>query len=286
MATILDQLREQQPDLQVPGITDQTQRVASLLRAKATGKALGAPAIAGSAVGEQVANQQATQEMQNQIAPAIQMQTARNVQKAAGIESEAKYRNQVLDQAAKLDTVRNRVQLNSVLNELSREKGKLGTEREAAALEQAGFLMGLQDKQYVTNLQQVGATRRLGDKFQMLGEMQDLVFGDHLDLLKSKLAVDNVLYSSRRDFQQAMADIDTDDAINIAAIEAKYRAKQAGIDINKITRIGKTAASAAEIAGRYGAYADILSAGLKATDKAMKPKSEGGLGMGQEDGEE
>ena len=209
-----------------PAVTDQTQTVAGLLRAK-SGKAGTAPAIGMSNLAEQSAAQDTANQFK-QLQTQDQIQAEAERVQAEGTEQGVRQQREAIDQARKFDTASTRLKTNEIMNELAMDRGSLDHDKDLARLEQAAFLLSMQDKQYTDQLQDIGARRRLDNELEFKNAMAEMAFKDSLDLLKQKLNNNDVLSASDRDYKKALSDLDIADAIAVAEIEARYR--QSGSD--------------------------------------------------------
>lgn len=265
MANLLETIKQNRQALTQPaGVEDQTQKVQTLLRAK-SGKAVGGGDAVTSNLGEQAAVQN-TNVMMGQVAGQAQVQQQGDVLAQAQQQQQERLQRQDIDQAKKFDTVQNRLQTQTVLNDLSRNKGALDQDKQQAQLEQAAFLLSMQDKKYTDQLQEIGRRRRLDDEGAFKSEMQDQAFGDSLGLLQSKLGNQDVMSSSDRDFKQAMSSLNVDDALKIAEMNQASNERMAAIDANAIRQ--GAAISARQAAGTEQAQslASLVSAGVKGYD--------------------
>jgi hypothetical protein len=132
-------------------------------------------------------------------------------------------------------------------------------------MEQAGFLLSMQDRAYTDKIKQVGQLRNLQSKVNFTNEMQDVIFGNSIDLIKTKLGQSDILDASRRDYNIALNKITTDEAIQIADAEAQHRQAQFDVAVDK-AKYGYTTeatmgridsqgqATSGSISGAIGAY--------------------------------
>ena len=266
MATLLDSLRSRRSQLLSPiqggGQTAQAQ---SLLRG-ASGRSVGTSDIGASNIGEQLEVQEGQKILQEQLAPAIQTTgEAQNIEEQKLIGREREATSGALRQR-NYDTVQNRLQINNILTNLSQQRGQLDLEKQGSALEQVGFLLSMQDKKYTDDLKRVGDQRRLTDKFNMLNEMQDIVFGSSIDILKARIGRDNILTESKRDFQRQLSQMSIDEAIKISQIEAQKLDEQAAVDRESIKYGAQASSLAAATAAKYEGISGLLSGAVKGAE--------------------
>lgn len=240
----------------MPNLLD-TIKFQRLARAK-SGKLVQAPEIATSAVQEQVAVGESRRKLQEQVIPQIQQEREQQAQKLADLEQQTQIKQSEIAAVRNFNTVRNRLQINQLFGQLSRERTQLDLERNQAALEQASTLISLQNKQYIQQLQDIGRRRRLTDVNQANEDLLDIVYGDNASLLKRDLEGRNILQISRREFEQEMSQIDLSKATEIADLEIAHIEAMGEIDIDEINRRADIASARAAITSKYQAGADIL----------------------------
>lgn len=252
MATLLDTIQQNRQALgatQAP-ITDQTQTVQNLLRAK-TGKAVtpGGGDVAQSNIGEQaaVAN---TQSQLGALQPQIEMESQKTGLQAQGQQQQQQQQEQQVAQSRRFNTVENKMKTDQLLQGLSQEKGTLDVEKDKAKLEQTAFLLSMQDKSYVDTLNDIGRRRRLDSDVGMKEEMQNMAFGSNVALLKQKLGQDDILQADNRDYQKALASMTVDDAVKVAAMEAQNAERTSALNQQLIVTGAQMAAKTANIQGQ------------------------------------
>lgn len=272
MANLLDtikQNREQLAGQQAP-MTDQTQKIQTLMRAK-SGKAIGSGEAAASSLGEQSAVQQ-TQDQLGQLGQNLQIQQKADETAQKAQDQQTQQARSDITQATRFNTVQNQMKANQILNDLSQQKGELDLDKDRARLEQASFILAMGDKQYTDELQQIGQRRRLDNEADFNQEMQQLAFGNNLDLLKSKLASGDILAASDREFNKAMSKLSIEDAIKIAQTEMQYGAAGAAIERDAIDYQAEQQARAGAGAQQAQALGGLLSGGLQAASSLSQKK--------------
>jgi hypothetical protein len=288
MPNLLETIQQNRATLasQQQGVGDQTQQIQTLLNAK-TGKAPTSSDTGISNLGEQSAAATANQG-QAQLGQQAAVQTQAENTQAAGIQQETGNQLRSVDQTRKFDTLQNRLQTQSVLNNLSQQKGDLSDQKSRASLEQVAFNLSMQDRRYVDTLQTIGTRRRLDNETNFKSEMQQVAFGDSLSMLNGKLAQGDLLSASDRDFAKALSDMSIADALKVAQIQAA--GAQSSADVQNAIAIsqGKVAAGQANTAAMYGGLGTATTGaitGYDAYDKAQARKAKAN-GEPVDDGEE
>ena len=254
----------------MPNLLD-TIKFQRLARAK-SGKLVQAPEIATSAVQEQVAVGESRRKLQEQVIPQIQQEREQQAQKLVDLEQQTQIKQSEIAAVRNFNTVRNRLQINQLFGQLSRERTQLDLERNQAALEQASTLISLQNKQYIQQLQDIGRRRRLTDVNQANEDLLDIVYGDNASLLKRDLEGRNILQISGREFEQVISQIGLSKAIEIADLEIAHGEAMGEIAIDEINRRADTASASAAITGKYQAISEASRGGLTAWEKHEKKK--------------
>lgn len=190
-------------------MTDQTERSQGLLRAK-LGKAdsgTGAPSPRISSMAErQQVSQGAQAAKQQQLQGALAGQELEQAQ--VGLEAkEAEQKANILERQADLQSQFARQEA-ELYGELERGTKDIKSRENVAKLEQLGFNVRLQNKDYITNLQRAGEQARLNDKLGFKEELARQSFAD--DQMLSKLGVDykKIADMDDRSFKQELAQMD------------------------------------------------------------------------------
>lgn len=264
MANLLETIKQNRDQLagQQAPMTDETQKTQTLLRAKSGRAASGGEAPASS-LQEQVANSATTGQLQG-IGSQVQLQQKADETAAAGQQQAAQTARNEIDQAKRFNTIQNNMKANSILNDLSRDRGALDLDKERGRLEQATFILAMQDKQYTDQLQDIGRRNRLDDQTVFKNEMARIAFQDNLDLLKTKLGNQDVISASDRDFKKAMSDLSIEDAVQIASTEGKYAESGAGMNRDLISFEAKQKAKQANGAAQAQGLSGLMSGGIGA----------------------
>lgn len=221
MANLLDTIRQNKP-----GVTDESQKLQGLLRAK-SGKAVAGPEVASSNLGEQQAVAQSQQQIQNEVVPQAQIQEQGQRQQTAGIKQAESQQVQGIEQSRRFDTIENRLKTQQILNDLERNKGQIDLARDKAQLEQVGQNLRLQNKQYIDNLQREGNRARLGNQAEFQEALADSVLGDSRELLEKNLGNKSILDATDRDFQKSLTEMDVNHAYDMFKREKKEQKERA-----------------------------------------------------------
>ena len=264
MANLLETIqknRQQALGQQAP-ITDETQRIRELLRAK-SGKAASSSASNISNIGEQAAVDQTNQQLASLI-PQVAIQSQQENITAAGQQQQLKQQKQEISQARKFNNVQNNIRTQQLLSGLERDKGELDLDKDRAKLEQTSFLLAMQDKQYTDQLEAIGKRRRLDDGQAFQSEMQDLAFGQYLGLLQDKLNKNDVLAASDREFAEMMNNLSIQDAIKIAEIENANAQNESDFNIGQYQTQYAAASKAASEQAKAQATGELVTTGIEA----------------------
>ena len=145
------------------------------------------------------------------------------------------------DRALRELTTNRNLTVNDLLADKERSDKDLAFRKDAAELEQIGFLLSLRDKDYLAELDRIGRTRQLTDDIQWNEEKNRIVFGTELDRLRDDLTFKRVLNADRRTYESELAQMDINWALEVAnaaiaqannqaMIEGGTQAVQAGVD--------------------------------------------------------
>ncbi len=249
MANLLDTIRANtnQASTQEQGVQDDTSRLASLLRAK-QGKAVGSGSTVSSNLGEQSAVSAANQQMQNTVAPAVQIQNQAQKQQ----QNEQNQSNQILQaetsQARRADDVQTGLKTNQLLSDLQRSKGKVDAAQYKAGLEQLAQNLRLENKEYIDNLQREGQMARLDSDVGFKEALAEASYGDSRQLLETKLGNKSIIDTNDREFSKLLGQLDADTSYEIFKSDAKAQKNKAMWE--GIAGIGQGGI------GAYGSYQD------------------------------
>lgn len=253
MANLLDQIRQnsQQMASQKQGLTDETSKLSTLLRAK-SGREVGGGDTGASNLGEQQAVANTNNQMQNIVAPAAAIQAAGQGVQAATQEQELNQQKSDIAQSRNLDTVQTRIRTDALLQNLEQSRGKLDQQQRDASVNQIAQNLRLQNAQYVDSLQREGARNRLDNENDFNQAIAQTTFGDNKELLETSLGNKSILDASDRDFSKAMGSMSTENAYDIFKNDMKSQKER----------------------GMYQAIGGLVTAGVGAAGKYSERKSE------------
>jgi hypothetical protein len=178
-----------------------------------------------SNVGEQLANQQTQLQLQ-QVAQAEQ-QGQQQVQQQAEqvVKEEQLVQRDMTEQSARfMDQLMND-QL-GVLQQFSKGEKQLNLKKDKARLEQIGFTLRLNNDKYINKLQEEGFRARLDNEAVFEEELARSIFAEELDLFRDNLDFRAMMGASDRDFQEQVASMDLNSAIELANASAQSAASQ------------------------------------------------------------
>ncbi len=242
MASLLDTIRQNSGTLagQKQGVTDQSQSVATLLRAK-SGKAAGGGDIGMSNLGEQQAVANTNTQLQNDIAPQAQVQQQAQATQAAGQEQQLQAQKADIAQTRRFDDLQTKLKVSNTLQDLEQSKGKLSAQDEAAKVQMAAQGLRLQNNTYVQQLQREGQAARLNDINQFNEEMAKATMGDNEELMRTELGNHSIIDVNENDFRKATGQMTAERAYDIfqnAQKAEKERAMYTGISNIVVAGIG------------------------------------------------
>jgi len=213
MANLLDTLR-QNSQVGQQGVTDETSKLATLLRAK-SGKAVGGSGVVSSNLGEQAAVAQTNQQLQQQVAPQAAIQQAGMAQQASQIQQQETQQRADIAQSRRFDTVQNKIKTDQLLKDLERNKGEIDVAKQGAQLEQLGANLRLQNKKYVDDLQREGQLARLNDDAAFREAALRSAMGNKMEIVNKTIDNNTILSANDREFKKKVAQIDIATAYNM-----------------------------------------------------------------------
>lgn len=241
-----------------PGMQDQSAQVQNVLRAK-LGKAGGPP-------GEQprASNIQEQQAVQQGRLGALQQQAQGQLQSQAiqqeQLGQQVKEQEQQLNLDEQREGMRSKFELQSedVAQELSRGLRDLDSKQQQQKMEQAGFLVRMQNDQYVTNLKNAAAKARIQSDRDFKIQSARAAFADEEEILKDRIFMQEFIDASRRDYEVFLNGIDVHEEIKKAKREQSNKEKRqrvkAATDI--VSVIARTGAQSG--GGESGGSADMM----------------------------
>lgn len=266
MATLLDTLKKNLGQVGQPeAVADETGTVQQLLTAR---KGIVGPATAlgpkGLAVGEAAARGQ-TQQQLAEVSRGAALQSTALSQEAAGQTEEQRQREANIATQRQQNALQSRIQTENVLRTLEQSKGALAEDKRRAGLEQVAANLRLQNAVYIDNLQREGAKSRLQDSLAFDQQLKQQAVGDNISLLRLKLGNMAAIDANDRQFQEMLAKIDINAAINMQRENAGFEAQQ-----GKIQALGQAATTGI---GVYGKLAERPEAPLKTGRTETLPAS-------------
>lgn len=162
-----------------------------------------------ASISERIAQQQVSQ---------IEEQTEKQeTQLVDEIETRAQQVAQTFD-AAKLQQMEQLLnakqqiqqQTTQLLNQATREGKKLDARKQAAAVEQLGFELRMNNDEYIQKLQHNGIRARLDNQVAFKEELQRSIFANEMELFNSSLDFQRLLQSEGRDLMQQLHQLDLD----------------------------------------------------------------------------
>lgn len=143
----------------------------------------------------------------------------------SGIQRDSSARSRLADINAKAQaqltelSAQRDVSLDNLFSEFEYENKKLADRKDASRLEQAGFLLALQDRAYLAEVDRIGKMRNLTDSQAFDEEMTRIVMGDQLKSIIEQMDFDIEQDALSRERQAELAQIDIDSAIAVAQAE-------------------------------------------------------------------
>ena len=233
----------------------------------ALGQAQTAGQILSTQIGAQVEDQRAkTQAAENQLASNERIANTALANASQGAnEAVAGQEQMALDSLGQNETLKVE-QINTradqALREMASERGiavdqifrdrdrsakELAFRKDAAELEQVGFLLAMKDKAYVDELERIGAERDLSDKLNFQEEMQNVILGENLTLMLDQMGGKSALMADQRTWNEYLAKIDADAALALAQATLADEAKA-----QMISGVGNLAKAGIDAYYQYG----------------------------------
>jgi hypothetical protein len=238
--------------------TNETAKVADLLRAK-SGRAVSSTGVGQTNLAEQSAVADANSTLQNQVAPAAELQNNQ-------LQLQADEQQQSADlQKADVDQRRNIVQqqaqnkLGELMQSFGQQRQELDLKRDRAQVDQIMTTARLANKQYVDQLEEEGRKLRLDNAADFQNQLLDTTFENNSSLIKSKIGADNVLRSTDRQYQQRLSQITVDDIMAGAAQDIDVDNRAASQAQSNWLRGFNNKTSQANRAAKYQSASSILN---------------------------
>ena len=108
------------------------------------------------------------------------------------------------------------IKMDNIFASFKRSNLELEDRKDAAKLEQVGFLMAMQDQRYVDEINRIGTLRDLKNDIAFQEEMNNLVWGQETSLLMDSLDFKWGEDVKDSDFAKQLASIDIESAISLS----------------------------------------------------------------------
>jgi hypothetical protein len=203
-----------------PQVTDESQRAARLLRAR------GGRAIGGGSTPARTNIMEQQQQVSEQYRPQLELQGAAIEQEQEQIGQQQQLGRQQQKQSRAELQSKLSSQQNAILEDLERSRAELGSARGRSKLEQAGITLRLQNQQYLDQLENEGARRRLDDSLKFKEEMQASIFRDAERALSKQFDFRSLMNSDEREFAREISKMDVDTAMQILRDEMSAASKR------------------------------------------------------------
>lgn len=231
MANLLDTIKKSLSGGEAPQGPElgQTMQVQELMRGK-TGRAIGPESgPRQTALGERMAASQARQGLE-QVQQQGQIQGAQIEQQEADIQQREEQQTAEFQQ--KREEQRNQLLQSTLssLDEFSRGERKLDNAKDIADMEQLGVMARLQNEQYITELNREGTRQRLEDMNEFSYNLAASEYDDDMKMLMDEYAFRNMMQMDDRDFEEALATINADAALNLALQKSDAANREAMIN--------------------------------------------------------
>ena len=143
------------------------------------------------------------------------------------------------------------IETDNIFSEFEFDTADLEDRKDAAALEQRSFMLAMQDKKYLDELNKIGEERRLQNAIDFDNELKRLVMEDEMASLLDELNFQVGQKADQRKFNEQLAQIDVDTAVALAQSSADQ-----AIQRNKWESIGSISTVAAQKLTEPGDTAD------------------------------
>jgi hypothetical protein len=147
------------------------------------------------------------QQAQQQVAQQTQAQTI--ALQAQEQQQQQAFRLQIRSQNEKKVAIKSEAiqKVQSILDSYERKGIEFDLQREEAEVEQAKFLIRLQDDQYIQQLEMASARERLDQEFVFNVALAESVFGEYYSLLLDNVSFQKLLGQDRREFEREMGEL-------------------------------------------------------------------------------
>jgi hypothetical protein len=232
MSTLLDSLRNQLKAPQAAPVVGQTEQAQNVLRAK-----LGqAPATGDSGPRRSVIQEQgAAQTAQTALREGQQqgiLQAKELEQREERQELETKTQFQSIQDNIEQSREQFAMQASNIMNDLRQAGQKLDSQKDTMKLEQLGFMLRFQDKNYVTELENQARLQMLDNDVKFKEAALKSALQDKMSLFQNDQQFRQFANMNRRQFTEALAQMDINYAMQVAEQEmsaAKSKALFSGV---------------------------------------------------------
>ena len=237
--SILDNIRKNLTGAAGPVVqTDRTQQIEALQQGQTGKAAIPTSGPRTSTVAEQAAlAANRAQAVQTNLAGEIQATQLEQQEEA----QQGQFNNQELATIEKaLDVKQNFAnQSEAIMGNLERQGRELDVRRDGAKIEQLGFNIRLNNKEYIEQLQREGQLSRIDNAAQFEEELKRTIFADQLDALNESLDMRRLIDGDERQFQDGLAQISIDDALAMAGIQAQqFKSQQQAGMLDSLLKAG------------------------------------------------
>lgn len=124
-----------------------------------------------------------------------------------------------------------------MFTQFERSDIQLQDRRDASKLEQLGFLLSLQDRSYMAELQRIGKEKRLQNDVNFQREALKTTLGEDMNMLIKQLGFEKAMNKDVNDLRIELGDMKIEDALAIADTAA--RGASAGRIIEGTTQLAE-----------------------------------------------
>jgi hypothetical protein len=175
-----------------------------------------------AAAERQLARQRQTQQEQLASEAALTREGIRageeeaRLRREAGTGAQIRNLNTRAEQTLRDLASQRNIQMDDIFAQFEASSAELEDRRDAAAMEQQAFLLAMQDRKYLEELDRIGKQRQLENDIAFDNEMQRIVMGENMDSLIKELKFKTGRAAKQRDFANQLAQIDIDSAIDLS----------------------------------------------------------------------
>lgn len=194
------------------------------------------------------------QQAQQQVAQQAQAQQI--TMQAQEKQQQESFRLQIRSQTERKTAIKQEAiqKVQSILDSYEKRGIEFDLQRQEADVEQAKFLIRLQDDQYIQQLQMTSARERLDNEFVFNVSLAQSVFGEYYNLMLDNVSFQKMLNSDRREFESEMKTMEVNHEI--------WR--------NSVVQTGKNAKM------KYEGAAQATSGVVRGIETVSRPSSKSG----------